>query len=828
MILNLAGRWQVSDDEGQYSFVGNVPGTIQGDLVQQGLMPHPYVGINELTMRDLENKSWTCVTEFELDDVPTEANVDLVFEGVDTLADVQLNGRSLGSTEDMFLEYRFDVRNVLRRGKNILSARIKSPVAGPAALEQEYGKLGAVEESVRAYIRKAQYSYGWDWGLRLPTSGIWRPVYVESYDKARLTGCTAFLDGQEDGAGTVRVSGYVVPGVDFGDAGNYTVAVRVDDALVGEFPVQHVGEELSFEGVFSLQGVHLWYPNGLGDHYLYAFEFTLKVDGVPVCSEKEKIGLRTVKLTREQDAEGESFVFTVNGKRVFAKGANWIPADSILSWIQPEDYSRLLHMAAGANMNMLRVWGGGIYENKQFYALCDELGIMVWQDFMFACAEYPDHLEWFRRLCSMEVREAVRKLRHHASIVLWCGNNENNMGFDEWPMMAHKVDGEYLGNRLYLHDFPMICAHEDPSRPYWPSSPYGGDKANSADCGDRHVWNVWSGWEDYPIYADETGRFISEFGFQSAPDAKTIDFFATRQEQSIFSPVTLSHNKKEEGQQRILHFIDAHFGQTTDFGAFAYLSQLDQAEAVKFGVEHWRARKYWTAGTLYWQFNDSWPVFSWSSVDYFKRPKALYYYTKRFYADIVPIIRYEPSINTASVTVVNDRYEDVLVDMVLEVWDMAGAKIWEKKYEGVRVLADSVAAIDLVSVGEILATPLSDAVMHVRVLCGEEHYDNYGLFGTFKDMHIMDPEVSYVREGDNLVFRCTRPAFGVHIAADEEGSLSDDFFTLVPSVIMRVKCPSDRVHVTSLYDYLNKAGANLESPGTPGDEGDPNVRPRRG
>jgi len=468
-------------------------------------------------------------------------------------------------------------------------------------------------------------------------------------------------------------------------------------------------------------------------------------------------------------------------------------------------------MARDANMNMLRVWGGGIYEDKQFYALCDELGIMVWQDFMFACAEVPDHLEWFRQLSDREVREAVRNLRYHASIVLWCGNNENNFGFDEWPMMGHKINGEYLGNRLYLQDFPMICAREDPSRPYWPSSPYGGDKANSAGYGDQHVWNVWSGWADYKSYADENGRFISEFGFESAPDAKTIDFFATKKEQNILGPVMLSHNKKVEGQERILRFINAHFGLTTDFGAFIYLSQLDQAEAIKFGVEHWRARKYRTAGTLYWQLNDSWPVFSWSSVDYFKRPKALYYYTRRFYADILPIVRYEPSDQGVGVTVVNDRYEDTLVDATLEIWNTGGTKVWEKKYDGLRLPRDSVSTVDLITMDEIPAKTLSDMVMHVRVVCGDQQYDNYARFGEFREIHLMDPEVSYVREGDSLVFRCTRPAFGVHVATEDDCLLSDDFFTLVPSVVVRVKCPSDRIHVTSLYDYLDKDSGHRET-----------------
>jgi beta-mannosidase len=247
---------------------------------------------------------------------------------------------------------------------------------------------------------------------------------------------------------------------------------------------------------------------------------------------------------------------------------------------------------------------------------------------------------------------------------------------------------------------------------------------------------------------------------------------------------------------------------TTDFGAFAYLSQLDQAEAIKFGVEHWRARKYWTAGTLYWQFNDSWPVFSWSSVDYFKRPKALYYYARRFYADILPVVRYEPSDNAVSVMVVNDQYEDTVVNVLLEIWDSSGTKVWERQYGEVRILGDSVSTIDIVSTDEIATGPLSDMVMHVSVVCDGKCYDNYALFGEFRDMHLMDPEVSYVREGDSLVFRCTRPAFGVHIATEEECLLSDDFFALVPSVVRRVQCPSDRVHVTSLYDYLDKVGGN--------------------
>jgi len=263
-----------------------------------------------------------------------------------------------------------------------------------------------------------------------------------------------------------------------------------------------------------------------------------------------------------------------------------------------------------------------------------------------------------------------------------------------------------------------------------------------------------------------------------------------------------------EGQERILRFINAHFGLTTDFGAFIYLSQLDQAEAIKFGVEHWRARKYRTAGTLYWQLNDSWPVFSWSSVDYFKRPKALYYYTRRFYADILPIAYYERADRAVRVMVVSDRYEDKIVNLVLEIWDTGGKKIWEKKYESLRILRDSVATVDLITMDEIPAKTLSDMVMHVRVVCGDQQYDNYARFGEFREMHLMDPEVSYVGEGDGLVFRCTRPAFGVHIITEEECIPSDDFFTLMPSASKRVTCSSKKIEVRSLFNYLNKGCGN--------------------
>lgn len=803
MILYLNRTWQINDD-GEYSFVGNVPGNVQSDLVSQKLKPHPYVGLNEKYMKDLENKSWTYVKEFKLNNLPKEENVELVFEGIDTLSDIYLNKKYLGKTEDMFLEYRFNIKDLLKKGKNVIKVHIKSPVKEPKILEQFHGKIGATEESIRPYIRKAQYSYGWDWGIRLVTSGIWRPVYIESYNKVRLTGCTAHLEKMSGRNGKVRVSGYVMSFAKITVPENYKVEVRINGKTTSEFPVEHEGKDLKFDGKLLLKDIRLWFPNGMGEQYLYSFEFKLKYEGNEVYSQKKKIGLRTVNLIKEKDSEGESFIFAINGKKMFAKGANWIPADNILPWIKQEDYKKLLNMAKKANMNMLRVWGGGIYEDEQFYTLCDELGIMVWQDFMFACAEYPDHLKWFRRLCNKEVREIVRKLRYHASIVLWCGNNENNWGFEEWPFMQNMVNSEHLGNKLYLRDFPLICSKEDPSRPYWPSSPFGGSKANSFEYGDCHIWNVWSWWIDYKAYADTNGRFISEFGFQSSPDPKTITFFAKKEEQEIFHPVILNHNKQVEGQERILRFINTHFGLVTDFETFVYLSQINQAEAMKFGVEHWRERKYRTAGTLYWQYNDSWPVFSWSAIDYFKRPKALYYYSKKFYADILPIARYEHSEQSVKVIVVNDHCEDEIASILLEIWSVDGKRIWRKNYKNIRILKDSVSVIDTISIERIPAKITSNMVMYISAQCNEKEYDNYFLIDDFRNMSLLDPELSYSREGDFLVFQCKKPVFGVYIETDEDCIISDNYFTLVPSSKKIVKFPSDKLKVKSLYNYINK------------------------
>lgn len=797
MKFSLNGEWKIYDSEGEYTLQGKVPGVVQQSLFEGGYLPHPYQGMNETHFRKLENKDWIYEKTFDFrGKIAPEEEVELVFEGIDTLSDVYLNGVFLGFTQNMFMEYRFNVKNILKQGENKIKVLIKSPVRIPKALEQNYGKLGGPEESIRGYLRKAQYSYGWDWGIRLPTSGIWKPVYIEKYSQFRLSDCTAYLLNHSENGALVRVEGFLKGNLQSSlDA--FNVEVLINGEKRGQFKPFIKEREIRFSGTIVEKEVRLWYPRGLGEPYLYHLAFILKKGEQEIYREEKKIGFRTVKLIRQKDPQGESFIFEINGEQVFAKGANWIPAEHILPSLSEEDYRKLLKMAYQANINMLRVWGGGIYEHEAFYSTCDELGIMVWQDFMFACLEYPDHLPWFRELCNREIRSVVRRLRWHPAIVLWCGNNENNWGFEEWGNMNRKVDGINLGNRLYLFDFPAICSEEDPTRPYWPGSPYGGERANSTKSGDHHAWEVWSKWLNYEHYEQNDGRFISEFGFQAFPHRKTVNFFAAKEEQDIFHPVMMAHQKQVEGMERIVRFIASQFGLIKDFNSLLYLSQINQAEAIKFGVEHWRSRKYLTSGTLFWQLNDSWPVISWSAIDYFGRPKALYYYARRFFSEILPLIKYDRISRKARIIVVNDCKSALPATVEVSVFTTSGNEVIHREYH-TTLPKDGVVGVDEFEVKEP-----QKWIAFLRVRTEGNVYSNYKVFSPYRDIALEDPEISFSHRNDVLQITSQRGvALGVEIITENDEPLEDNFIFLRPGESRTLSVKSEICSIKSLYNYL--------------------------
>ncbi|RLE97098.1 MAG: glycoside hydrolase family 2 protein [Thermoprotei archaeon] len=640
-----------------------VPGVVHLDLMENGVIPDPFYGLNEEEVRWVEEREWWYRRELEVpaDFLDADA-VELVFEGLDTFATIWVNGVEVGRADNMFIPWIFDVKHLLRPGRNVIAVKFDPPARVLEELEAKHGRLGAGFYAPRVYGRKAQYSFGWDWGPRLPTSGIWRSAYLIAFSGARLMHVASLplKVSEEEAELLLEAEVKAVRGLDAvvtfelsGRDGVHTrsVSVRLEEGLN------------EVRARMRIPRPELWWPRGYGPQNLYTLRVRLEAGGELLDEVAVRTGIRSVELVREPDEEGKSFYFKINGVPVFCKGANWIPADNLLPRVTREKYAKLLRMAADANMNMIRVWGGGIYEDDSFYDICDELGIMVWQDFMFSGGEYPE-AEWFLKNVEREVEEVVKRLRNHPSIVLWCGNNEC-----EWSRRGQVIFHELI---------PRICARLDPSRPYWPSSPYGGDleiraghisltcrgcDPNSPREGDRHNWDVWHGWRDYYDYTRDNARFVSEFGLQAPPVIETIEAFTPPEERSFFSKVMLHHNKMYlvappgYGNERILWYVMTHYGLPKSFEEQVYWAQVCQGQGLRVGIEHWRRRKFRTGGCLIWQLNDCWPAVSWSLIDYYLRPKASYYIVKRAFSPVLVSLAREG--DRVVVYVVNDELREV-------------------------------------------------------------------------------------------------------------------------------------------------------------------------
>jgi len=610
----------------------HVPGVVHLDLAHSKKIPHPFYDLNELGVKWIEDKDWCYKRRFAVDeDLLRSDNIQLVFEGLDTFATVWVNGMKAAGFSNMFYEHRIGVKGLLKKGENVVAVKFDSPIKTLEKMHRARDvKLSGAFYSPGVYGRKAQYSFGWDWGPRLPTSGIWRPVWLKAYNICRIDSFH-FRPGI-DASGKI-IKAVVEVGVDaFKDE-----EVDVDISLVGhgysgrtsETKALSMGQN-HFTLELEVENPELWWPNGHGDQALYDLEIEVTKDGTALDKLSKRVGFRKIEVVQKKDDEGKTFYFKVNGVPIFCKGANWVPADSFLPQVTGDRYDYLLSKAKEASMNMLRVWGGGVYESEDFYDLCDEKGIMVWQDFMFACAEYPEE-DWFLEECRKEAEEVVKRLRNHACLAIWCGNNENDWGFKAgW---FGKRD-RFYGHTIYHKILPEVCDRLDPSTFYWPSSPYGGNDPNSQSEGDRHSWDVWSGMKDYSEYLKDNGRFVSEFGFQSLPSMETIEKFTAPEDRYPQSKVMEGHNKQVKGPERLVWFLSHHFKIPSDLKTFSYLTQVNQGEAMKAGIMHWRRRKFKTAGALVWQLDDCWPVASWSLIDYYGDLKASYYYTKRAFESV--------------------------------------------------------------------------------------------------------------------------------------------------------------------------------------------------
>lgn len=600
----------------------SVPGCVHTDLLKHGLIPNPFFGTNEQSLNWIEEKDWTYRCEFNVNEpLHGHSHLELVAEGLDTLAVLKVNGIEIGRAHNMFAGNRLDIGHAINSGKNHLEIQFLSPMAFIRKMKQpDHPREWCDPVGGSSLLRKEACSFGWDWGPRFPTSGIYLPIYLEAWSDNRIEWVQVRQEHLEN---VVKLS--VTPELVYPLENGQHVQTRVlfEGKLVAE----------SSDGNLIIKKPHLWWPNGQGDQPLY--EVTVELlgsDNNRIDSWSEKVGFRTVELDRHRDEFGESFQFKVNGRVIFAKGANWIPAHSFVTEVGEAQYDDLLTSAVQANMNMIRVWGGGVYEKQAFYNLCDQKGLLVWQDFMFACALYPGNKD-FLDLVKREAEYQVKRLRNHASLALWCGNNE----LEQLPQDILKTpERKKAYEDIFYGILPHAVASYDGMTAYWPSSPHnpeGYEKGhNNEGAGDSHFWDVWHARKPVKTYEEKKFRFCSEFGMQSFSSPEIAATYCDPSEFNIFGPVMEAHQKNNVGNLIILEYISRRYRYPKDYDSLAYLSQLNQAYCMKIGVEHFRRSMPRTMGALYWQLNDCWPVASWSSLEFGGRWKALHYEAKRFFS----------------------------------------------------------------------------------------------------------------------------------------------------------------------------------------------------
>jgi beta-mannosidase len=791
---SLAGDWQFRQLGAAEWLPASVPGGVHTDLLALDCIPDPFVGDNEKRVQWVAEADWEYRVQFAADpELLEQAHVWLVCDGLDTLATVSLNGRALGQTDNIFRQYRWDVKALLQADENELVIAFASPVKYVTE-KQATRPLPGVSQAIPGgpHLRKAPCQFGWDWGPQLPPIGIWKDIRLEGAGSARLTDVHL---RQSHADGSVDVSAALA------------VEQWTDEALTARLHIfASDGEELTAETAVSVDSPtaislpipqpQLWWPNGYGEQPLYQVTVSLRQGGTELDRRDYRVGLRTVELRQEEDQWGRSFEFLLNGVPIFAKGSNWIPADSFPTRITAESLEGLIRAAAETHQNMLRVWGGGFYEEERFYDLCDRYGILVWQDFIFSCSIYPlDDPEFLENL-RVEVAENVRRLRHRASLALWCGNNEMEQGWAEWGWGRPQFgDLKAAYDRFFHHMLPEWCAADDPDRAYWPSSPSSDtpfENPNGQRQGDAHYWDVWHGRKPFTAYRDQYPRFMSEFGFQALPPLATIRTFADEADWNMTSYIMEQHQKNASGNSLMVGQMLDTFRLPQDFASLVYLSLVLQAEGIRYGVEHWRRSRDRVAGTLYWQLNDCWPVASWSSLDYFGRWKALHYAARRFYAPLLLSIEDDPPRQGVYVT--NDRRDpwEGSLRWSLETLDGATLAAGEAPVRAAPLATTHVDTFDLT--GHVTDDNRRDLVF-VAELWGPDGLvaRQTAFFAVTKHLLLVDPQVTATcrREGEQLRvdLRGRSLARLVELAlGGADVVFSDNYFDLPAGRIVSVTC----------------------------------------
>ncbi len=819
----LDSGWRFREVEKSDWHPATVPGCVHTDLLANNLIEDPFYRDNEKRLQWIGKTDWEYQKTFNVSAATLKRqNIEIVFLGLDTYANVFLNDKPILDADNMFRTWRVDVKNKLKQGENVLRIRFRSPIneilPRIAKLDYELPAVNDQGEKTSPYTRKAPYQYGWDWGPRFVTSGIWKPVTLEVWDDARIED----LQIKQNKLTKENADLSAVVEVVASSAAGATVEIENTNDKKN-FATKQVKLKVGVNKIsldFALANPKLWYPIGLGEQSLYTFKAKLITNKKVIDEHSRRTGLRTLELRQKPDEYGKSFEFIVNGIPVFGRGANWIPADIFPTRITKEKYKNLLTSLRDANMNMLRVWGGGIYENDYFYDLADEMGILVWHDFMFACSMYPGDKAFLENV-RQEAIDNVKRLRNHPSIVLWCGNNEIETAWAHWgwkERLPNHIWEDYL--RLFVRVLPEVLDEYDSSRPYWQSSPSSNfqDDADSQRIGDVHYWQVWHAEKPYKEYEKQFPRFMSEYGFQSFPELETVKTYTTDEDRaSIETPIMLAHQRHPRGNQLIKEYMLREFNQPKDFESFLYVSQVLQAEGIKIGAEHFRRIMPRNMGSLYWQANDCWQVASWSAMDYFGRWKALMYYTKRFYEPML-ISPHLDEDGTMNIYVVSDSPDAKSAQVVLTLMDLNGnisssrsIDIIVEPLKGKSYFKQKLAEF-LNGADEKNSFLVAELKLNGKIVSQNEYF-----FKPFKELRISRPqiktEIAASRNGFKVVLSSDRLAKSVYLSGFTEGFFSDNYFNLIPGKPFEVEYQTNSkmsieefrkmLNVRSLIDAFN-------------------------
>ena len=788
--LSLNGKWELRRSGKRKVYPATVPGCVHTDLLAAGAIEDPYYRDNELGVMWIGETDWSYRRAFDVPEpLLARQRIILRCQGLDTIATVLVNGKVVGQADNMFRIWEFDVQGILKAGENSIEIRFAAPVTYNREKSKAF-KLPAWDDARvtdGGWIRKEPCNFGWDWGPKLATSGIWRDIELLAYDTARLADVHIL---QQHGENKVDLTVRIEAEVTIEEPLKAVVTVSLDGA-----PIYGTEAALSNgqgEASITVEEPKLWWPNNMGAQTLYTVKVELiAASGASLDSDGKRIGLRTLRLVRQEDQWGESFMFAVNGVPFFAKGANWIPDDTFAASITPGHYYRSVRDAAAANMNMLRVWGGGIYEDDAFYEACDEQGICIWQDFIFSCGTYPSFdAEWMANVRA-EAQENVRRIRHHACLALWCGNNELEMGLvsEEWA--ERTMSWEDYG-KLFDQMLPEIVAQLDPETDYWPSSPHTpvGSRYdfNNPDSGDAHLWSVWHGKMPFEWYRTCEHRFNSEFGFQSFPEPKTVYAYTEPQDRNITTFVMEHHQRSGIGNTTIMTYMLDWFRLPSSFENNLWLSQILQGMAIKYACEHWRRNMPRGMGTLYWQLNDCWPVASWASVDSFGRWKALHYMAKNFYAPLLISGLEDLDAGTVELHVTSDAMKATSGVLSWQLTDVAGQPLATGAV-ATAIPAGENTLVETLDVKRYLAERgPRDMMLWLELKVGDEVVStNFVPFARPKHYELQEPEITWevLRQGRRGPYKVRLQANKLALwvwleLKDVTATFSDNFFQLLP------------------------------------------------